>query len=617
MEHNMILSASGWRKVFAMSGNGEDKSSEIGSQNTALCALIAETFAQYIVDKTGKKHPTIAVATDTRPTGKSIAEVMLRVFVHTEINVRYLGISSAPEIMAYSKSLDGFLYISASHNPVGHNGIKFGLNDGGVIPGSEAKVLAENFVAKCNASNAEEHAIEIQTVEDENKIKSIHRDSASYKIDAVDAYRKFIRIVITGTSIAKEQDLIFSTMKNALTKNSLSLVCDMNGSSRILSIDRTFFPSCGISFLPFNDSPDEIKHAIIPEPENLVWCASYMNDLQKKGKKDALLGYMPDCDGDRGNIVYWNEKELKAEPIAAQEVFALCVMAEGAFDLWRDSVMPAKKGLLGKVSSIPKKRGVAVNCPTSMRIEEIAQAFGEEVFRAEVGEANVVNCAREKREAGYEVRILGEGSNGGNITYPSSVRDPVATIFAIIKLLTILDTIGSDGKLRKGLFHLWCEKSGQESKYNSFTAKGRAFTLHDIISTLPIYVTTGVSEERAVLHIKSEDKGHLKTRFQKIFIADWEKNKEQLFEKYGIVSYDAATTNGTSELIGATDWNNGNGGLKIRFFDSDKRQCAFIWMRPSGTEPVFRVLCDVKGNRPAEERSLLAWETSLIAKADA
>ena len=31
--------------------------------------------------------------------------------------------------------------------------------------------------------------------------------------------------------------------------------------------------------------------------------------------------------------------------------------------------------------------------------------------------ANVVNIERKKREEGYTVRILGEGSNGGTITY--------------------------------------------------------------------------------------------------------------------------------------------------------------------------------------------------------
>jgi phosphoglucomutase len=611
MEHNMILSASGWRKVFAESGDQEDKTPEIGKTNSALCALIAETFAQYLPAKIGKKTPVIAVGTDTRPTGKQIAHIIVRVLVHCGIDVQYLGISSAPEIMAYSRSLDGFLYISASHNPVGHNGIKFGLNDGGVLPGSEAAILAESFKAKCAAVNAEEHAAEITKAADEQKMMSIYSDSPSDKTAAVNVYASFIRTVICGTDSVTEQKAIFQTMRTALEKKPLSIVCDMNGSSRILSIDHTFIPSCGIQFLPFNNEAGVIRHAIIPEPENLVFCANEMEDQQQHGKSDVLLGYMPDCDGDRGNIVFWNEKTSKAEPIPAQEVFALCVMAEGAFDLWKQEAVPVKKGLLGKVSALPKKRGVAVNCPTSMRIEEIAKAFDEDVFRAEVGEANVVNLAREKRAEGYEVRILGEGSNGGNITYPSSVRDPVATIFALVKLLTIRDIILPDGSVRKGLFHLWCEKSGQTAKYKA------DFTIADIISTLPVYTTTGVSESRAVLTVQTADKGHLKTRFQKLFTAEWKQVKDQLLEKYDIASYDAVITNGTKEVTGATDWNNGNGGLKVRFFDPTGAYCAFIWMRPSGTEPVFRVMCDVKGNRPKEERSLLAWETSLIKKADA
>jgi len=39
-------------------------------------------------------------------------------------------------------------------------------------------------------------------------------------------------------------------------------------------------------------------------------------------------------------------------------------------------------------------------------------------------------------------------------------------------------------------------------------------------------------------------------------------------------------------------------------------------MRPSGTEKVFRVLCDVKGERPQTEASLLEWERALLQKAD-
>ena len=204
-----------------------------------------------------------------------------------------------------------------------------------------------------------------------------------------------------------------------------------------------------------------------------------------------------------------------------------------------------------------------------------------------------------------------EGSNGGNITHPSRVRDPLATLFAIVKLLAIRDRTGADGKIKKGLFHIWCEKSGQEFRYKD------DFTLSDVLETLPVYTTTGVSENRAILQVKTLDKGLLKERFKTIFLEEWQAKKDELEAIYGFVSYEADTTNGSNEKKNVSDWNNGNGGLKIRFLDADGRTRAFIWMRPSGTEPVFRIMCDVKGDEPSAERSLLRWETSMIRKADA
>ena len=142
------------------------------------------------------------------------------------------------------------------------------------------------------------------------------------------------------------------------------------------------------------------------------------------------------------------------------------------------------------------------------------------------------------------------------------------------------------------------------------------YTLRDIIRTLPVWVTTGVSESRAILQVKTQDKGKLKLRFKKIFESQWTKNSGELKEKYGIVSYRAFITNGTKEVANPSDWNNGNGGLKVKFYDDKERPIAFIWMRPSGTESVFRVMCDVKGDRPNMEKSLLAWETAMVKAAD-
>ena len=132
MEHNMILSASGWRKVFAESGNEQDDSPNISENDKIISITAASVFLDYIINTSGQQMPVIAVGIDARPTGPQIADSMLRILIKKGAIVQYLGVTAAPEIMAYSKKLDGFIYISASHNPIGHNGIKFGTNDGGV-----------------------------------------------------------------------------------------------------------------------------------------------------------------------------------------------------------------------------------------------------------------------------------------------------------------------------------------------------------------------------------------------------------------------------------------------------------------------------------------------------
>ena len=43
---------------------------------------------------------------------------------------------------------------------------------------------------------------------------------------------------------------------------------------------------------------------------------------------------------------------------------------------------------------------------------------------------------------------------------------------------------------------------------------------------------------------------------------------------------------------------------------------AYMWLRPSGTESVLRVLVDVRGDRKALHDRLLSWQRSLIEAAD-
>ncbi len=591
---NMILSASGWRKVFAVSGEETDTTTEIGMENTCISVLSALVFSDYVKKRTGKRTPTIVLGIDTRPTGPEIANAMIRLLLKEKVVVRYVGVTAAPEIMAYSKLFDGFIYISASHNPIGHNGIKFGLNDGGVLNGKENALLVEEFKAKCSDEFALQNVSRLISVRSQSDLEWVYSESISTKKEALEIYKTFSKNVISSLTNVSLQDKFFDNLKAQIKANPIGIVCDFNGSARTMSIDKEFFAENNLNFYPFNDIPGKIVHEIIPEPENLVYCAKKMEELQKAGTKDAILGYMPDCDGDRGNIVYWDSKTDSAQILKAQEVFSLSVLAELAFSYW-----------LNKNDS-SYKPAVAVNCPTSMRIDEIAKAFNAKVFRGEVGEANVVNTARLARKEGYTVRILGEGSNGGTITFPSSVRDPINTIFAFIKLLTIKDT--AEGK---GLFHIWCQLSGQEDKYKD------DFTLSDVLETLPVYTTTGVSESRAILKISTMDHAKLKGNFQKVFENSFKNGADGLLKKYGISSYKCILTNATTEKVDAKDFSeSGKGGLKIQLFENSDKPSAFIWMRGSGTEPVFRIMCDVKGNNPDKEKDLLAWETKMLLEAD-
>jgi phosphoglucomutase len=149
----MILSASGWRGVFSACGNEEGTSSEISQAHRVICASAALIFAEYLQNLSDFDTfpPLVLVASDTRPTGKAIADAMIPALLNAGCNVRYAGIAAAPEIMAWARSLAeeskkaGFIYISASHNPIGHNGLKFGLTDGGVLAAEEAGRLIKNF----------------------------------------------------------------------------------------------------------------------------------------------------------------------------------------------------------------------------------------------------------------------------------------------------------------------------------------------------------------------------------------------------------------------------------------------------------------------------------------
>ncbi len=606
----LILSASGWRTVFAADGDEESGAADIGDARAVVAATAAAVFAEYLKAETGRGDPLVILGMDSRPTGSAVADVMARAFLAEGCRVRHLFIAAAPEIMAYARSAGagedeeerahGFAYVSASHNPIGHNGIKFGLVDGGVLDGEAAKRLIAAFQGRMERGDRVAQAAGLVKRADGQALARVCAGSTLAKRAAHSAYLLFTREVVTGSADAASQDEVLDRIAAGVAERPVGVVIDFNGSARTLALDADLLASVGIRVDLMNAAPRGIAHRIVPEGESLEPCRLRLEELHAADPR-YVLGYVPDCDGDRGNVVVWDEAARSARSLEAQEVFALCCVAELAHLVWTGALRYDLKGnALDKVA-------VAVNDPTSMRVDRIASSFDAAIFRAEVGEANVVGLARRLREQGHTVRILGEGAAGGNITHPSAVRDPIDTVFALLKLLTIR----SDGE-KPGLFELWCDLSDQAEAYHE------DFSLADIIATLPSYVTTSAYERDAGLKIAAADHGALKDAYQTIFLRDWEAKKDELRERYGFAHWEAIAYNGLDERRGITRFGEAvRGGLKILFSDEQGRDRAYLWMRGSGTEPIFRVMADVAGADRRLERELLEWQRRMIAEADA
>jgi len=617
--NRMILSPSGWRGVFCAAGDEENPGEEPAPSFCCIAAAAAAVFSAYLVN--GQKRlphrskPVIILGRDTRPTGKIIADVMIRSFLASGCTVRYAGVTAAPEIMAYARTAFGgapdtlfgaFCYISASHNPIGHNGFKFGLDDGGVLEGSEAAGLIDAFKTYIAQPDPIGRIQALLEKVDEDAVRQVYAESEKIKQESLAAYFSFSKKVIAGEGAETVMNAIAEGLKNS----PLGIAADFNGSARTVSIDEELCRSLGLGFRKINGNPGEIAHAIIPEGDSLESCRHFLEELHARDSS-FVLGYMPDCDGDRGNLIIWDDSVNAARILEAQEVFALACMAELAQLVWTGELPTPGAPDTGSTPGTEKapKAAVVVNDATSRRIDRIAASFGAAVFRAEVGEANVVNLARKLRKEGYIVRILGEGSNGGNITHPSSVRDPLATVFALVKLLTIQNSRGGNGSGggsdSGGLFDIW-----KNAPRNS----EQPLTLAAIIASLPRFYTTGASAPEAKLQVTISDHALLKERYQKIFEKEWDEKKEQLKLRWGITGWEARACNGTTELRNLSGFGEAkSGGLKI-VFTSGGNETAFIWMRGSKTEPVFRIMADAED--PALERELIAWQRAMTASAD-
>ena len=584
---NLILSASGFRTVFA--DNEESFNKTVSFEKQLLCACIAKAFSEFYIHASSKK---LLIATDARPTGGVLTAISSACFKKFGISVCNIGIASAPEAMCFaslSDAIGGFCYISASHNPIGHNGFKFGLKDGGVLDGETVGPIIDRIRTIVESQSELSELKNILT-----GLSFIDEKTEKVDINAKESSLLLYERFLIETAYGADSDTRDAVI-NSLKINPIGIVGELNGSARSVSADKSFFNAMSVKAKFYNDIPGQVVHPIVPEGENLSLCREL---LEKAHAEDPsfLLGYVPDNDGDRGNIVYIDENSGKAHILTAQNVFALSVLSELLYLRYLGAMGLSSMG----------KTAVIVNGPTSMRVDDIAEMLDASVFRSEVGEANAVKLAKLKQKEGFHVRILGEGSNGGNITFPSAVRDPLNTVMSFIKLLRL-----NGDEQCHGLFRYWC--GILKIPYTPF------FGIADILSTIPRYITTDAFSPVAKMQIRTLNHGILKDNYELLLSQSDSPFPEIIYREFGNVTYEIINYEGVVTRVGRGNRSGQQrGGFKVllRSTDIKPEHFGYLWMRGSGTEPVFRVLVDVRTDNREIEAELLAWHREMIAKAD-
>ena len=277
----------------------------------------------------------IMAGQDSRPSGEDIIQAMMGELVRLGRTVIYCGIVPTPTVqfMVHNTEAVGGFIVTASHNPIEWNGLKFVREDSTFLHPNECEQLFNLVDKNKELQDAKDLGI---IWPEQNAIQKHVIACVSLKcIDLNRIQRRHFKIVI---------DAVNGAGAHALP---------------------TMLESLGCELIELNCEPDgNFTRGTEPLPENL-------KDLcQAVISHDADAGFAVDPDADRLAVV--NEK---GEPLG--EEYTLVLAADGYLN---DTV---------------KNEKFVVNLSTSLALEKLAESKNCSVIRSAVGEINVVNKMNE------------------------------------------------------------------------------------------------------------------------------------------------------------------------------------------------------------------------------
>ncbi|MGQ9607750.1 MAG: hypothetical protein ACUVWN_00480 [bacterium] len=569
-----LASVSGIRQIFDQTFGDEQTdfvdgtSTEITTAAKIHVATIADCFSELIIKKTSKKKPIIVVGIDSRHTSPAIADVAIRILIKNGIEVRYTFITPITETALYSSRVsDGFIYISASHNPRGYNGLKMGFDDGRLLPGDTAKSFIDIYKSRIyDIDNTSAMIYKANDVKPED-VLNVYNKIDTYRKESRKIYSSFADSIITGLKDKSEIEDRKNTLRDKVIKRNICIGIDLNGGARS---DKEYLESWGFDVAVINGRPrEDMVHDLSPIPSACSQAKSVLIDLQNKGK-NIIAFLVFDTDGDRKNIVISDGKGGAVIP-GVQMIFVLDVLC---------SILNAK------ISLQNQNIGVVINDATSSILEHLSHYLDFTVKRVEVGEANVASAGINLSNQGLYIPIMGEGSNGSVFNLDLLVREPLHTIRTIIDFITKPELTQN---LLKSLRYPKEEISDMINHWYSPENINGLFM--NIIKCLPPSRTTDFFTDEGI-HKCNHDlrQEGFKKNFDEYFESYlWHNISQEIKRTYGGEPVAEFVNNeGQNELRGRGNRITNTGGYKVEFYtvmpDNNKRHIGWIWFRISATE---------------------------------
>ena len=314
----LVKSTSGIRGVI---GNGLDP---------VMVTAYGAAFGTFL------KHGTVVLGRDSRPSGVMFSAAVISGLVATGIDVIDIGIVPTPTVEIAIKQLKaaGGICVTASHNPVQWNALKFFNSEGEFITPKEYQALNAIFESQSFALKPHDRLGKVR-----------------YQEGWVEDH---IMQVLALKEISRE----------AVKKRRFKVAIDAINGAGSFALPQ-LLEKLGAKVVTINCAGDgNFVHEPEPTPKNLSQLAA----LVRESKAD--LGMACDPDADRLALVDENGK-------AVSEEFTLTIAVKQVLRYTRGTTV--------------------INLSTSSATADVARSVGSPVHYSKVGEANVVEMMTQKK----------------------------------------------------------------------------------------------------------------------------------------------------------------------------------------------------------------------------